>query len=117
MQPGQGVRGGGGGGGEGVGLSGGQSVCTLLFAGTLSSAETPSVGKRREDGEERDPPRAFVSLLPSLLALLFPSPYSSSYRKEERDLCGGESCWKMLVPGEWHFHWMKHHSQECFLET
>ena len=62
----------------------------------LSPAASPSVGKRRENGEKTEKTvqcfsRAFVSLVPSSRALYFPSPHSPAYRKDERDLCGGES--------------------------
>ena len=50
----------------------------------LSSAEAPSVEKRRENGELKNRGREGGSLN-------FSSPYSPAYRKDERELCGGES--------------------------
>ena len=110
MKPGQGVKVGvgGGGGGWGRGWALGRPKCLYVFIcwNSLLRRGSFSGETARRRGRERSP-RAFVSLLPSSRALLFPSPYSSSYRKEERDLCGGESCWKMLVPGAWHFLFMR----------
>ena len=50
----------------------------------LSSAESPSVEKRRENGELKNRRREGG-------ALNFSSPHSPAYRKDERELCGGES--------------------------
>ena len=50
----------------------------------LSSAEAPSVEKRRENGQLKNRGRQGG-------ALNFSSPLSPAYRKYERELCGGES--------------------------
>ena len=47
----------------------------------LASAEAPSVEKGRENGELKNRGGA----------LNFSSPHSPAYRKDERELCGGES--------------------------
>ena len=50
----------------------------------LSSAEAPSVEKRRENGKLKNRGREGG-------ALNFSSPHSPAYRKDERELCRGES--------------------------
>ena len=56
----------------------------------LSSAEAPSVEKRRENRELKNWGREGG-------ALNFSSPHSPAYRKDERELCGGESSFKAYL--------------------
>ena len=54
----------------------------------LSSEEAPSVVKRRENGE--------LKLGGARGTLNFSSPHSPAYRKDERELCGGESTFSAI---------------------
>ena len=56
----------------------------------LSSTEAPSVEKRRENGElkNRGPAGGAVN---------FSSPHSPAYRKDEKELCGGESTFSAIL--------------------
>ena len=56
----------------------------------LSSAEAPSVEKRRENGELKNRGRDGG-------ALNFSSPHSPAYRKDERELCGGEGSFSAFL--------------------
>ena len=56
----------------------------------LSSAEAPSVEKWRENGKLRNLGREGG-------ALNFSSPHSPAYRKDERELCRGESCFSAFL--------------------
>ena len=56
----------------------------------LSSAEAPPVEKRRENGELKN--RGSEGG-----ALNFSSPHSPAYRKDERELCGGESSFSVFL--------------------
>ena len=56
----------------------------------LSSAEAPSVVKRRENGELKIGGARGGTLN-------FSSPYSPAYRKDDRELCGGESTFRAIL--------------------